>query len=209
MMMKNDDQLSALVDGELDSAEASQLISDITDSDELRTRWASYHLIGQVMQGDTQNTATVDMSARISAALENEPTVLAPQPRVRAIPAMFRQVAGMAVAATVAAAAVLMLQPTEQGVFEQGDFVAELGSPVGQLKENRIQVNSRGMNWSTAQPSVATKLNSYLVNHNGYSTAVRGNLPFASIVGYDSNTATSDDDTVILEYNPNGGSTRQ
>ena len=209
MKIKNDDQLSALVDGELDSSQTSKLIDDLIKDDELRTRWANYHLIGHALQGDGQNIHAVDMSARISAALENEPTVIAPKSHVRVIPAMFRQVAGMAIAATVAAAAVLMLQPTEPGVFEQGDMLAELGSPVGELKEDRIQVSNRGTNWSATQPSVATKLNGYLVNHNGYSTAVRGNLPFASIVGYDADAAAQDDDTVILEYNPDGGSTRR
>jgi len=210
MTQKNDDNLSALVDGELDSSQASQLIGDITASEELKTRWASYHVISDAIQGNGQTSQTVDLSERISAALEDEPTILAPQSRKRVIPAMFKQAAGMAVAATVAAAAVLMLQPTEPGVFEQGDMVAGLGSPVGQLKEQRIRVNNSGMNWSATQPSVATRLNGYLVNHNGYSTAVRGNLPFASIVGYDESTdATNSDDTVILEYNPNGNSTRR
>jgi len=210
MTTKNDDNLSALVDGELDSTRAKHLITDITASDELRARWANYHVISDAMQGNGQHNQTIDLSAQISAALEDEPTVLAPRSRTRTIPAMFKQVAGMAVAATVAAAAVLMLQPTEPGVFNQTEMVAGLGSPVGQLKEERIRVNNSGMNWSATQPSVASRLNGYLVNHNGYSTAVRGNLPFASIVGYDESAISTDaDDAVILEYNPNGNSTRR
>ncbi len=202
-----DEQLSAFVDGELASKEADVLISKILDNDELRSRWANYHLVGHSIHGESTNN-TVDLSNSISAALANEPTVFAPQPRKRIIPAAFKQVAGMAIAATVAAAAVLMVQPEEQNLFNPAGSgngnVASITS-----KQNVVPVVENGVNWSVAQPSVASKLNTYLVNHNAYSTPVRGTLPFAPIVSYGNKHTVSVDDSVVLEYNPTGSSVRR
>lgn len=200
-----DEQLSAFVDGELASKETDALISKILDNDELRSRWANYHLLGHSIHGESTNN-TVDLSSSISAALADEPTVFAPQRRKRVIPAAIKQVAGMAIAATVAAAAVLMVQPEEQNLFNPagGGNVASITT-----KQNVVPVAEHGVNWSVAQPSVASKLNTYLVNHNAYSTPVRGTLPFAPIVSYGNKHSVSADDSVVLEYNPTGSSVRR
>jgi len=200
-----DEQLSAFVDGELAAKEADLLITKILDDDELRSRWANYHLAGHSIHGESTNN-TVDLSGRVSAALSNEPTVFAPQRRKRVIPAAFKQVAGMAIAATVAAAAVIMVQPEEQNLFNP----AGTGSVASvTTKQNAIPVAEKGVNWSVAQPSVASKLNAYLVNHNAYSTPVRGTLPFAPIVSYGNKHSATADDSVVLEYNPTGSSVRR
>jgi len=208
MTTHTDEQLSAFIDGELAPNEADVLITKILDDDELRSRWASYHLVGHSLHGENTNNA-VNLSESISDALANEPTVFAPQRRKRITPAAFKQVAGMAVAATVAAAAVLMVQPEEQNLFNpKGTNNVASSSPVV-VKQDFIPVTVNGVNWSVEQPSVASKLNSYLVNHNSYSTPVRGTLPFAPIVSYGNKHSASTDDLVVLEYNPSGSSVRR
>jgi len=207
MTTHTDEQLSAFIDGELAPNEADLLITKILDNDELRSRWANYHLVGDSLHGESINS-TVNLSDSISAALANEPTVFAPQRRKRMTPAALKQAAGMAIAATVAAAAVLMVQPEEQNLFNPNGSNNVASSPTT-MKQNIIPVAVNGVNWSVAQPSVASKLNTYLVNHNAYSTPVRGTLPFAPIVSYGNKHSASPDDSVVLEYNPSGSSVRR
>jgi sigma-E factor negative regulatory protein RseA len=70
------DQLSALMDGEFDIESAEHLITSVKAGGELKTCWAHYHLIGDSMRGDL--AMRHDFSQRVMSALENEPTVLAP-----------------------------------------------------------------------------------------------------------------------------------
>ncbi|MEQ1599279.1 MAG: sigma-E factor negative regulatory protein [Methylotenera sp.] len=70
------DQLSALIDGEFDIESAEHLITSVKSGGELKTCWAHYHLIGDSMRGDI--AMRHDFSQRVMNALENEPTVLAP-----------------------------------------------------------------------------------------------------------------------------------
>ena len=208
MTNHTDEKLSAFVDGELEAAEADRLISDILDNDELRSRWANYHSIRHSMHGQGQN-GEIDLSKSISAALANEPTVFSPQQRKRILPAAFKQVAGMAIAATVAAVAVLMIQPEEQNLFNPNVVANETTRTVPVANQEIVPVVAEGVNWSVAKPAVASKLNSYLVNHNGYSTSVRGGMPFAQIVSSGNKHSAKQDDSVVLEYNPNGSSVRR
>jgi len=207
MTTHTDEKFSAFVDGELDAAEADKLISDILESDELRTRWANYYLISDSVNAQKVD-ANIDLSASVSAALANEPTVFAPQRRRYFSAAAAKQFAGMAIAATVAAVAVLMVQPEEQNLFNP-EVVAKTTLPATTIKQNVVPVAVNGVNWSVEQSSVASKLNTYLINHNGYSTTVRGTMPFAQIVSSGNKHSTKTDESVVLEYNPNGSSVRR
>jgi len=70
------EQISALMDDELDGNDARQALLRLGDSGEARERWATYHLIGDALRGQH---AAVDVAAKVSLALESEPTVLAPR----------------------------------------------------------------------------------------------------------------------------------
>lgn len=70
------DQLSALIDGELDIQDSAHLIMSAKAGGELKNCWANYHLIGDAMRGDVR--LSHDFSARVMAALDAEPTILAP-----------------------------------------------------------------------------------------------------------------------------------
>lgn len=64
------EQLSALMDGEtLDNEAISALSKDAA----LQQNWASYHLIRDTMRGDVPQLLDFDISARVMAAIENEP----------------------------------------------------------------------------------------------------------------------------------------
>ncbi|OUY34395.1 anti-sigma-E factor RseA, partial [Klebsiella pneumoniae] len=64
------EKLSALMDGEtLDN----ELLNELSRSSEMQKTWESYHLIRDTLRGDTAEVLQFDISARVMAAIENEP----------------------------------------------------------------------------------------------------------------------------------------
>jgi sigma-E factor negative regulatory protein RseA len=75
------ERVSALVDGELGSAEAAELCGRWRDDALLRERWHDYQLIGDVLRSDDlASTASHsnDFLARLRERMADEPIVLAP-----------------------------------------------------------------------------------------------------------------------------------
>ena len=127
MMNDKTDKLSALMDGELRDLEhwSKQLASDKT----MQAVWHRYHIARDAMKGQLSDYPQLDISASVSKALENEPVILAPlwrriQPRT-----VFKQVAGLAVAATVATLAVLSVQQARI-IDNETAQIAQLSAPV-------------------------------------------------------------------------------
>ncbi|HHQ4662413.1 TPA: RseA family anti-sigma factor [Aeromonas veronii] len=75
--MANKEQISALMDGDLSDAE---VLNELEMDSDLQDTWGRYHLIGDAMRGDLPVNLQLDLSDSIMAALENEPTILAPKP---------------------------------------------------------------------------------------------------------------------------------
>ncbi len=93
--MKN--SLSALLDAEHSVSELDDVCMALSDA-EVRRDWADYLLIGEALRAEMK--LGFDISAKVMAALENEPTVLAPR-AVSATPSApqtrwFRQVSALA-----------------------------------------------------------------------------------------------------------------
>ena len=73
------EQVSALADGELGSADATRLLAQMHD-DEARKTWALYHRIGDMIRSeDMAAPFSEDFSARFAARFESEPPLLAPK----------------------------------------------------------------------------------------------------------------------------------
>lgn len=90
------------MDGELAEHEAQALFAALRQDSELRRRWQEYQLLGDTLKGERD--LGVELTGRVMAALEIEPTVLAPQPsRHREV--LRRNL--MALAATLAGVAVV------------------------------------------------------------------------------------------------------
>ena len=98
--------VSELMDGELRSPEADRTIRRCCGEERARDDWRAYHLIREVMVGDTATGSTA--TRRILAAIEAEPTVLSPRRFAR--PASRIVLAAAASAATVAVVAWIGLQ---------------------------------------------------------------------------------------------------
>ncbi len=209
MSEKSEQRLSALMDDEL--VDFEQDIDNLEGSDSLKQRWMRYHLIRDVVSGHLPDTVApdFDLAARVSAALEYEPTILAPrrfQPRQ-----LMKQAAGLAIAATVSTIAIISIQNpdlnqtavTSLAAADKQVEKAIIFSPAGQTAERAALVslpattstNSSGMVLSRNGPShihrpmknptSTSKFSGYLLNHNEYSVSanMQGMLPYMRIVG--------------------------
>jgi sigma-E factor negative regulatory protein RseA len=94
--MKN--QLSALIDGELEIDSADHLIASAKAGGELKQCWVHYHLIGDAMRGEMNTNHS--LSHRVMSALEAEPTVLAPNRLQESLPEEASAVPAIYLAAT-------------------------------------------------------------------------------------------------------------
>jgi sigma-E factor negative regulatory protein RseA len=98
------DQLSALIDGELEIASSAHIITSVKSGGEMQLAWSEYHLIGDVMRGE--NSIDLAMSNRIMQAIAAEPVMIAPNSvvtKVSAITPVYKSSKFWSVAASVAA----------------------------------------------------------------------------------------------------------
>jgi sigma-E factor negative regulatory protein RseA len=73
--MATKEQISALVDNQIDDI---SLLVQVGDDPEAQSLWERYHLVGDVMRGEVPALLHMDISAKVAQALENEPAILAP-----------------------------------------------------------------------------------------------------------------------------------
>lgn len=96
------ENLSAMVDGELDDQQVQACLQEIGSDPELAERWDEYQMIGDLLRGSS--VMAVDVRGKVSARLQAEPVMLAPRAVARPVSA---NRARYAVAASVAMAAVM------------------------------------------------------------------------------------------------------
>lgn len=121
-------QLSAYVDDELPQNEAELLLRRLSQDVRLRQEVAEYLAIGRVMRGEVGVAGIDGIRNRVLAAIDDTAgtttdAVIENEPATRAL----RPLVGVAIAATVALAAIFGLQQTT-GV---DDVVLQDGNPLG------------------------------------------------------------------------------
>ena len=180
---RQSEKLSAVSDGEAvyDDVMSKQVATDAA----LQTQWHNTHLVRDVLRGHKVSREVLTLSQRVSKALENEPTVLAPQKRFSSQQVM-KQASGFAIAATIAVVAVLTVQQRGLSPDVQPLTVASVPQLTNQPRPANLQtVASRG-EMPRVSTAVERKLSSYIVNHNEYSATsnMQGMLPYVRIVGF-------------------------
>jgi sigma-E factor negative regulatory protein RseA len=106
-------QVSAFVDGELPENETELLLRRLSQDPALRQLVDQYLMIGRAIRGEREIPGMNELRGRIARALGEEPpieTVAAPEPRRTR---WIKPVAGLAIAASVAAMAVVGLRTLE------------------------------------------------------------------------------------------------
>ena len=59
--------------------QTDELFDEILNDSHLSSTWQRYHLMGDVMRGDTSDVINLDLSSTIASAIADEPTILAPR----------------------------------------------------------------------------------------------------------------------------------
>ncbi len=208
-----DEQISALVDDEIGDAELKVVIEKLGGSDDLAERWQRYNLISDALHNNLPEAIAPDLTGRVRQALENEPVVLAPRRwRVPQMTApLLRQVGGMAAAASVAVAVVMVLSLQQDPVRDSGipsqladqqesapvvpsvaePTVAAIQQPAIQPRQPAVAI-PRAVLVSDMEPSrpmmvtpreIDSRFESYLINHSEYAVS-GGMLPYTRLVGH-------------------------
>lgn len=133
----SDERLSSLMDGELDDTRQRHAIDTLLHDTAARDCWERFHLASDALHGNLPKAIDPGFSARVMAAIEDEPAILAPPPPRKpavssdhAVPArssFSKRFAGLAVAASVAAIAVMGVGSLyrEDPMVPHGQQVAE------------------------------------------------------------------------------------
>lgn len=165
------EQLSALVDDELRRDQTAFLLRRLSHDPGAAAQFGRYCLISDTLRRKLPPRVQFDLADRVSAALANEPVH-------QSRPSFFqhrllRPVAGIAVAASVAALSVV-LWPQPQGAIDGSrPAVASAGvsRPAPALHAVAQPVaHSAGQQWERLEPEVQRRLNGYLVDHGEHSS---------------------------------------
>ncbi len=118
------EQLSALMDGELSPEALKTLLNQIEQQPQLRAQWASHHAVRHTLFEKHHYLSTGDsgVADRVAAALEQEPTVLAPATRRRS--RTIRPWIPLALAASLATVTFVVLQSPQLDFTEPQQVAA-------------------------------------------------------------------------------------
>ncbi|MDH3713659.1 MAG: RseA family anti-sigma factor [Gammaproteobacteria bacterium] len=189
--MNNDarvnESLSALADGECDELERARILKSLRGSAALRKRWEYIHTVRAVMRGTRSDYLGNDFADDVSRLIDDEAHMLVPEqpddgPRTRRN--WRRPVAGLAIAASVAALSIFGLQtlqnetPDARQVVDGSTWIAP---PRAQT------AGASGTRWNVQRVELEQRLNNYLLNHMEYATMgdMQGMLPYSRLAGYD------------------------
>jgi sigma-E factor negative regulatory protein RseA len=142
-------RISALMDGELEGHEIAETFRALRRNPELREEWCDCHLIGAALRGEGR--LDIDVAARVMAAIEQEPTVVAPKPG-RVIEWPRPALALAASAAGVVVVAMLALTPG-------GDATQNVATMTA----------GAGRKPALAQSQSTPRLQEYLLAHQAYA----------------------------------------
>jgi sigma-E factor negative regulatory protein RseA len=104
------EQVSAFLDGELPSSETELLLKRLTRDGELRESFGRYALIGEALRGSSSDIVTRGFASRVNLAIDGEPLQVAAQAQRSRSAHWWRPIAGVGVAAGVAAVAIVAFQ---------------------------------------------------------------------------------------------------
>lgn len=116
MKYRSPENVSRLVDNEMEPWELAETLHEVGRTPELEERWRNYHLIGDAMRSQLCAAVGLDLGQRVARALESEPLHFPARPLEAGAPAAesrTRAAVGVALAASLSAVAIL-------GVLEMG-----------------------------------------------------------------------------------------
>ena len=163
------------MDGELDDSSYKSIIKDA----EIKRTWHRFHLISDIMhQCNPVHTQTI-LSQRISDSIKQEPAILAPTNK--SLPAYFKPIAGLAVAASVAAIAIMGIQQLQTSTPESAPQIAQVQRPQvvpsPQIQQANLVTSipvqlrqTQAVRSGQLQMTPDLRINRYILNHNEYQS---------------------------------------
>lgn len=207
MVNKTIEEISMLMDDELDEHSRVRVIRKLKADNELKSCWEHYHLISEALRKNLPDYINPDFANRISNILLEEPAHQILQTTPAASVSRNRMLTGFSIAASLAVVAVAVLlqlnrhneSPDQQlvatqeasnaavinsaTVLEGQATVASLSMPNRSIDVRMEQLNPVNPDQQLAQ----ARMYDYLIHHNEYAVTapVQGAmLPYARMVGY-------------------------
>lgn len=200
MNSENREHISALMDDELNERDTHAIIDKMHADPQMLKQWERYHLVSNALKKNLPDTVNSNLTAAIQKNIEDIPF----QPLEFKRPARastYGKTAGYALAASLGAVAFLGIINSEQQLQipaltqNNSSLVQPVSAIVKREPAVTVPVPSapsiepvqvRSGRWNVEHPSVESKLNDYLANHE-YSAAAmpRGIPPYVRIVGYE------------------------
>lgn len=173
----NRSRLSALVDDELDDAEADALIASVLADDDERESWNTYHLIGDVLRGT--RAAPVAREA-FAARLAAEPPIVA---RRKPLFNPVRRAERMRLSAAAAVAAVAFVGWVAMPRPAEPDSIATTDDPKAVIPASSATPPVSGT-ITAASVEPPANVDDYLIAHQRYSASslMQGSVPYVRLV---------------------------
>lgn len=175
------EQLSALVDNELDELEERRVLAALKGDATLRNIWERYHLVRAALRQDLEVVVAHGLAERVAQRIAAEPSTAAAIQRRH----ITRLIGTLAIAASVATIAIVGVQwfqqPTPMPLLNLAtNKPAPVPAPVQVVRAGSTR-------WDTKEPEAENALNAYLVEHDEFaSTAgIGGMMPYVRVVSYD------------------------
>lgn len=170
------EKISSLLDDEqiLDKS----LMDALSNNKEGKAKWARYTLVSDVLNDRDHHTVDDSWFKELSAKLDKEPTILAPRVSRTFKHKVMKQVAGLAVAASVAMVAIVSVQQASISNTDSVTNIAMVTNP-DTFVSTDIQPVKLRLNKATE-----SKLSGFLVNHYEHSLSgkMHGVMPYMRIV---------------------------
>jgi sigma-E factor negative regulatory protein RseA len=172
MTESTNEQLSACLDGELPAAELDLLLKRLERNPELREALSRYTVLGEALRHAKPVVASRSFADRVMAAVDQEPAAARRRARIPPVLARsLRPVAGIGIAATVAALAIFSVQRAgvAPGPIAANEPAATATTVVAQTNDEAASyIVPTGTSQSVFVP--ATRLTNYVVAHSEYSS---------------------------------------
>ena len=174
MIDKINDQLSAMLDDELDERECELLLTRMGRDPGLRDVWERYSLIGDCVRGNLPEYIASDMAGRVAAAVARNEAPLSVLPATRS--SRWRPAAGIAIAASVAVLAIVTLGNPDSSA-------PEFSSPsVASAAEDSYTVPVINMR-EQVSAAMRERLNFYQVSHSEFAGPLQRRAVLTQISG--------------------------
>ncbi|HEY7986367.1 MAG TPA: sigma-E factor negative regulatory protein [Methylophilaceae bacterium] len=164
-------QLSTLMDSEMDMDANQHLLTATSNTQELKQCWREYHLIGDVLRGDAE--LHLDIKYKVMEQLANEPVAFAPPPQKSRLSIADRGMFGIPSMAfamanrnmTSMAASVIAVSFVAWMVWQSQAITNPLNPAQINVAQNNVTQNPAPQNMMTAE-----SFDHYLLAHHEYAS---------------------------------------